>query len=807
MRRFFLTEKSSALEALRQHGGLSGGAAGEAAAGHLLDTKYPGEIKPEWDGFDPAILPIKLKRLAFKPGKGLNGKSHRERLDRIAAAMRATAEAGGEIVIATDSGREGSLIGWEILVEHAKLPIDFTKIRRLHLTANTAAGIRSASEKMQADPQSGLKDYAAYQEARCRQVEDWLWGMNGSILLNAFVRPAGVRTPWGYGPVQLALLALLADREFEIAEFTPEPFWRVAMSATLEDGTALSLVHAPTPVCKDPQLAEEIRAAAESWSGPLSVSQRTAARSAPKLFSGNGLAKRAAKLFGWAPDKTEKVNQALYEKGLLTYPRTESEKLPSDQKELAPAVLAAIAEALPDVAGLVPATPTFRPKHYVADPGEHHAIVPTDQAPASPLTGDEALLYELIARTYLAAHMPDAIDAVTVIEASVDVRGEARSFRAKGIVEQARGWRAAFTNASAAEADDLTAGKRSDGDPEAEAGGVLPPVDDGARARSAGAERIEDQTRPPPRITRGGLGEFAAKLAEFVEDPELKAALIDPAKPDEPRGLGTAASLKGITPHLFNRAWIKERGKGKDPALVVTPLGQALIRYLRKRFDRHAYAVQRAIFEKRLSAIGQARTREEADRLADAFLDETLDGIDAMIAALMDAPPIEIDPSEIPQEPPSPKMLKAAQATAARLGVALPPEAATSYGGCKAFLDAHPDDGAPSPRAVSFAKETAERLGEAVPPEALTDRRALKAWTDDAVGRAGPKPASDKQLAVIKKLVDNGATPPDGWPTAVTASAASAFLDAAFGKGAGGRGKGKSKGGRKSTNGKKRRAS
>ncbi|MEQ8832174.1 MAG: DNA topoisomerase [Alphaproteobacteria bacterium] len=785
----FLTEKSSALEALKKFGGVPAGAMAESAAGHLVTPKMPGEIKTDWDGFDPSVLPILIDDLPLKPSLDRGGKSHRDRVQRIVSAMRRA----DTVVIATDAGREGSLIGWELLYDMAGLGRDLSRVKRLNLTANTESGIKKALAEMKAGDGGAVRDYCAYREAQCRQLEDYLFGMNGSNLLSHFVRPAPIATPWGYGPVQLALLALLTDREKAISDHKPELYFQIAMTVEA-GGHKLTLKHKPSPICKNEAEADSVRASAASWSGPLSVSAKDKRRSPPGFFSTNKLAKIAAKAFGWKPDHTEKVNQALYEKGLLTYPRVESEKLPLDQAPDAAAVLSAIARALPELAGLVPPSPVIRRKsHYVEDPGEHHAIVPTNEAPNAPLEGDEKLLYERVARGFLAAHMDDALDAVTTIRADVPHQGQSLRFDVAGRVEKQAGWRAALTLEKGAE---TTAGKSQDEDEELTG---LPPVADGVAAQSAGAELVEQTTKPPPRISLGGLGEFAAKLIEFVEDPDLKKALIDPAKPDEPRGLGTAASLKGIVPLLFDRDWLKTVGRGKDPALQVTPIGEALIDYLRDRYPRHAHAVQRAIFENRLTEIGRASSVADCDAKMRAFVAETHAAVKEMIAALMDAPPLPVDPELLPTRAPSPAMKQAVRSTAARLGLK-PGEALTSYAAAKAFLDRHASDPTPSHGQAALAADLAGRLGETLPEEILGDRKKLGVWIDEAMKRAGPKPASEAQLKHIRKAVAEGRIDPAtiaGWPDAVTSKDASKAMDILFGGKAGRRSSGKKSRGRK----------
>jgi len=291
-------------------------------------------------------------------------------------------------------------------------------------------------------------------------------------------------------------------------------------------------------------------------------------------------------------------------------------------------------------------------------------------------------------------------------------------------------------------------------------------------------------TTPEKRITLGGLGEFASSLSEFVEDPELKAALIDPAKPDEPRGLGTIASLKGIIPNLFQRNWIEERGRNKDPALAVTGIGIALIEYLREHYPRHAFAVQRALFERRLQNIGKARTVADCDEAVSGFIEDTKAAVLEMIEALMNKPPLVIDASLIPDSKPTGNMISAVRSTADRLQIPIPPGALASYEDAKAFLDQHVANPQPSQKQIQLAQDLALRLGETVPDTHLEDRTLLQPWIDEALRRAPERPASDKQMTVLARAIAEGKIKAEaipGYPDNVAMSVANKVLDGLFG--------------------------
>ncbi len=214
----------------------------------------------------------------------------------------------------------------------------------------------------------------------------------------------------------------------------------------------------------DKQVAETIQQAAASWLGPLGVEQKDVRRSPPRLFSKDTLARRCAKRFGWDPQHTAKLAQDLYDQGYLTYPRTESEHLPECQTGDASTVIESVAGILSDLASLVPAAgdPVFRKGnkgHYVKDAGEHHAIVPLRKVPQpGSITGDHLRLWELVAKSFLAAHLPDGIDARTTIAVQVPTPLGPKRFSVSGSVIKSPGWRAVY-GAKADEDNEAVPGK------------------------------------------------------------------------------------------------------------------------------------------------------------------------------------------------------------------------------------------------------------------------------------------------------------------------------------------------------------
>ena len=741
-RTLFFFEKPSAMRQLQRFF-RSPNTVCVAAEGHLLTAEEPGSIRPEWKPWRFDALPIVLNTIPVSCGQNRSGQSHAPKLAAIGQALQGVER----VIIATDPGREGSMIAWEVL-EHLGWR---GRVDRLKLGALDEVSIRRAFASLAKEPASGDQDYAAYLEALCRQYEDYLLGLNGTRAITLRLRPPAFREPWRFGGVQTPTLAILANLEDRIRAFVPQDFFKVALHLITETGAALTLWHAPKERILDPGVAEAIRQAAATWSGPLTVEQKDVRRSPPRLFSKDTLARRCAKRFGWDPQRTAALAQELYDQGYLSYPRTESEYLPEGQTGDAAAIVAAVAGVLPEVSRLFPGS--FRPVirrgakgHYVKDPGEHHAIVPLRKVPARErLSVEQFRLYELVAKAYLAAHLPDGIDARTGISADVSTPIGAKHFSVSGSVVRDPGWRAIYGGEADAETDVVPGKVRRDQEVPLVR---LPPVRDGEAASATATEITTSVTEPPRRITRGELPVVMGRLIDQVEDPDAKRALENPVNPNEPKGLGTAATRDSILPKLLKSHYIA-LGTGKDPAIEVTGVGLAFITAVRQVFPTYGDPVGRALFEADLAEIGQAPNRAEAQRRAGAFQERTRTRLDDLIRAISKANVIELDPSLTPPKggddrPPTPAMVSFAVSLAKRSGMRLPRGCKTSMSVCRAFLDtqagsrtAQEENGsepntsrAPSEAMVRYARSLAEQQGKACPPEVEADFDACRRFLD-----------------------------------------------------------------------------
>ncbi len=762
-RTLFFFEKPSAMRQLQRFF-KSPNTVCVAAEGHLLSAEEPGAIRPEWKPWRFETLPIVLDAIPVCHGENRSGQSHKPKLEAIRQALRGVER----VIIATDPGREGSMIAWEVL-EHLGWR---GRVDRLKLGALDDLSIRRAFSAMAREVDSGERDYAAYLEALCRQYEDYHLGLNGTRAISLRLRPPAFREPWRFGGVQTPTLAILADLETRIREFVPRGFFKIALPVVTRSGAELTLWHAPRERIFDRVDAETIRRAAVGWSGPLVVEGKDVRRAPPKLFSKDTLARRCAKRFGWDPQHTAKLAQDLYDKGYLSYPRTESEHLPESQTSDAAPVVSAIASVLTDVAGLVPAAGAlvFRrglKGHYVKDPGEHHAVVPLRKVPARDgLAADLFRLWELIAKAFLAAHMPDGVDARTTVSVDVVTPLGTKRFTVGGSVVRVPGWRAIYGSEVDTDVDAIP-GKAKRGDDVAVV--RLPPVADNEAARAARAEIVEATTEPPRRITRGELPVVMGRLVDQVDDPEVRRALENPANPNEPKGLGTAATRDTILPKLMKSHYVALQS-GKDPGIEVTEVGLAFLAAVRRVFPSYGDPVGRAMFEAELSEIGRAPSRSEAMRRADAFRQRTRGRVDGLIGAISGSAMLDVDPGTRPASdskgdarPPTAAMVAYAVALAEQKGLKLPRGLKGDSRICRTFLgeQAEPrvphgratvdDAGARQPTAamVRYAEKLSRELGIPLTTAVKGNFPACRAFLDaHARGRSS---GEDGAKAVVKR--------------------------------------------------------
>ncbi len=545
-----ITEKTSQAKDVRAAVGSRYGAI-LPAEGHLFDLLEPEQVDPSWSRWKAVLLrPDGL--YGTRPATGGNKAS---KLKAIREALR-TARC---VWLATDCDREGQLIGQEIL-EHYRYT---GEVRRVMFTAQDPQTIRDAFSTAKPN-----RNYLPlYQAAVARRQADQIYNL--SLTRTATVILArGSRSVIGVGRVKTPTLAIVCRRELEIRDFVPQRYFEVVATADAQGGR-FRMRHAPKERIADRSIAEAVAALADGHTGPLAVTVEEKRQAPPRLHDLPSLQKLCASRFGWSAAHTLEVAQELYDgsaKKIITYPRAETRCLPETLIGDVPHIVAGLRAGQSFAAIPVPDPPVIRrgAGGCFSDKGllgaSHHAVIPnrntidTLRAVWPRLGADERRLFEVIARSYLAAMMPDFRYRQTT--ALRDVAGHA--FRAVGRQPIAPGWRAAYPDWQPAEETG------EDAQP-------LPVLRDGETTRLSGPVVEDKETRPPPRYHEGTLIDAMQNAWRFVPDQALQARL------KQAKGIGTPATRAEI----IRRLKAQDLLAVQDKAIVPTERGLLLHAVLR----------------------------------------------------------------------------------------------------------------------------------------------------------------------------------------------------------------------------------
>lgn len=536
--------------------------------GHAVEPAAPEVYDPafkSWERQDVAELVHAGFRMVAAEGKAA-----------AVVAIEKEIRAAAQIVVATDAGREGEMIAWE-MIDRAGSSVP---VRRFWSSALTDNALRkAAAELLPAERKLPL-----YHAGRARSRADWIEGLTYTRYFTR-THTAPKAKPLSVGRVQSAVTALIEDRCREIADFTARTYFEIA--ADIKTGAGpLRLVYRP-PADRRLEAKEEADAIAARIMG---ATARLAVKTLPKStkpvdFISTSLAqKRAFALWKWKPDRTLELLQKLYEAKLTTYPRTECVYLSTDHAQEMPALLnrltvlpevAAVAQAHPDWF----AHPVIRAASYDdAKLTDHHAIIPTENiANLAQLHPDEAKLYQLIVRHTVANLLPDFLYDSTTITAELD----GKPFIARGRTVRELGWRSLIAD-DQADKDVKRARKRkkaadADEQDEEEEAAQLPPVADGDTGTVTAASSVTKQTKPPAYFTQASLLDAMVNIDLYIDDPRAKIVLGG-VTADQKRGIGTGATRANIIKTVFDRDYVEERGN----AIHTTARGSAFVGLARR---------------------------------------------------------------------------------------------------------------------------------------------------------------------------------------------------------------------------------
>ena len=546
--RLIIAEKPSVARdlanALGRHRREKGALVGEGwtvtwALGHLAELAPPHAYGEEYKRWRLETLPIVPEKFKVE----VNAKT-REQFDVVKKLMRSSAVS--EVVNACDAGREGELIfAYLYELSRSKKPV-----RRLWVSSLTPEAIRKGFASLRdAWEMKPLED-----TARSRGEADWIVGMNATRAYSTkFGRPGNVLS---VGRVQTPTLKLLVDREKEIENFKPEKFYTV-YARFARDGQSYDGVWFKNKQnrLKEREAAEEIADKVRGGTGVVrKAEKKMATEKPPLLYDLTELQRNANAKHSFTAERTLRAAQALYEeRKLITYPRTSSRYLSKDmagtlkKRVEAAGVLLDLESFATELLSLsrLPINKRLVDDAKVTD---HHAIVPTNKKPAGDLPPDEAKVYDLVARRFLAVFFPAARFENTIVVTVV--QGEA--FLSRGRVVLEAGWRRLYPDG---------VGGKKEKEPS-----ILPPLSVGQEWFVAKAAVKEGETKPPPRYSEATLLGAMETAGRFVEDEELRQAMKD-------SGLGTPATRAAIIERLLKVGYLEREKK----MLVPTEKGRALI--------------------------------------------------------------------------------------------------------------------------------------------------------------------------------------------------------------------------------------
>ena len=477
------------------------------------------------------------------------------------------------VVCATDAGREGELI-FRLVYHHCQC----TKpVKRLWISSLEESAIRDGFDSLR----DGADFDRLYMAALCRAQADWLVGINATRFFSLVY---GLTL--NVGRVMSPTLALIVHRETEIANFHPKSFYTVRMSCGF---------YASTDRVTLRQDAERIKAACDYQAATVTrIDRKERSEKPPRLYDLTTLQRAANRMFGFTAQQTLDYAQSLYEKKLITYPRTDSQFLTSDMEESLPALVQEVANVLPCVAGLnLPVhTEQVIDNDRVSD---HHALLPTRSMTAYDLptlpAGERSILDMIVARLLCAVG-----DAHRWEETTVELDCQGYSFTAKGKTIREMGWKIPETTFQGS----MGSAMSSEADKEQEA--PLPLLTEGQRLSPVLTMIREGQTTPPKHFTEDSL--LAAMESAGEED-----------MPDdvEHRGIGTPATRAGILEKLVKGGFIERVGDKRTKDLLPTSKGTALTLVLPEQLRSPQTT---ADWEQRLKQI------ERGEAEPDGFLDD-----------------------------------------------------------------------------------------------------------------------------------------------------------------------------------------
>lgn len=523
------------------------------AFGHLLELFSPDrydEKYKKWTIDDLPIIPAvwknNVKPTSYKQYKVIEG--------LVAKASM--------VYIATDFDREGEAIARSLLDRFRYNGA----IRRVCLTALDDLSIRKAL----ASTKDGSETVPLYHSALARQRADWLVGMNLSRFYTLLSQKSGGNAVFQIGRVVTPTISLVCQRDNEIKNFKPSPYWELDINVSVQNGQFKARWVVPDE-CSDDQgrcinrtFASQVVAQVDNEQGVISKAEtKKSKESAPLPFDLTSLQQYANKKWGYTAQQVLDIAQSLYEKHkAISYPRTDCRYLPESQSSEVPAVMQGLILSDQNISGLVAGADTTAVSRAFSDSKmnghSHHGIIPTQaKVNLSAMNKAELDIYDSIRRYYIAQFYADYLFNRTIIE----VESKNHLFIAKGKTPLKQGWKIIFGQDEPDEKESKDENEEQD---------KLPVVNHGEPALLKAGELLDKMTRPAPHFTEATLLSAMENISRYVTEERFKKILKETA------GIGTPATRASIIEGAVDKGYLDRVKK----TLVATEKAHAIINSL-----------------------------------------------------------------------------------------------------------------------------------------------------------------------------------------------------------------------------------
>ncbi|MCF2948563.1 DNA topoisomerase III [Paraglaciecola aquimarina] len=564
--------------------------------GHLLEQEQPEAYDPAFKKWSHEHLPIipQQWQLAVK-----------KKTAKQLAVIRKLVKQADNLIHAGDPDREGQLLVDEVINFLGVTGSKKNSIQRLLINDLNPSAVKQSLNKLR----SNREFIPLSTSALARSRADWLYGINLTRAYTLQGQKVGYKGVLSVGRVQTPLLGLVVRRDIAIEAFVSKPFyevwsWLETQKSQTEKGETFKAKWQPSEQCSkylDEQGRNLSQALAQNVAGRISeqpasvknLKREHKKQAAPLPYNLSALQIDASKAFGLSAKQVLDICQGLYERHkLITYPRSDCRYLPLSHFNQAAKVQSAIlanSQDLGQQGKLLSQTEydlTLKSKAWNDKKVDaHHAIIPTQKV-SNNLSGNDAKVYGLISRNYLAQFL--STHEFYAVRVEVEIGTGLFVAVAKELINQ--GWKSIFIQGR--NKNNAQDNPNKDDDPQQ----LLPSLQQGQALKSLQAEVLEKHTSPPKHYTDASLLAAMTGISAHVTDPQLRNILRDTD------GLGTEATRAGIIELLFSRGFLSRNGK----TITATLTGRSLIESLP---EIATYPDMTARWESELSAISEGKSQ------------------------------------------------------------------------------------------------------------------------------------------------------------------------------------------------------